>query len=82
MLTGLNILSAGTHVTSKHGRNAPLHSMTLTSPTAGCSRLHNHLPNVSAVNSEPAELDWWGDHTMPGLSHGRTFTVVVVLVVA
>ena len=82
LLTGLNILSAFTHVTSKHGRNTPLHSMTLTSPTADFSRLHDHLPNVSAVNSEPAELDRWGDHTMHGLSHGRTFTVFVVFVVA
>ena len=80
--TGLSIFSALTHVISKHGRNTPLHSTTLTSPTAGASRLHNHLPKVSAVNSELAELSALGDHTMRGLSHGTTFTVLVVFVVA
>ena len=83
LLTGLSILSVATHVTSKHGRNKPLHSMTLTLPPAGSgpSRLCNHLPNVLAVNCEPTELDPWGDHTMHGLSHGRTFTVLLVFVV-
>ena len=82
LLTGLSIFSALTHVISKHGRNTPVHSATLPSPTAGASRLHTHLPKVSAVNSELAELSALGDHTMRGLSHGTTFTVLVVFVVA
>ena len=84
LLTGLSILSALTHVTSKHGRNTPPHStFLLLSPTAGgVSRLHTHLPKVSAVNSELAELDALGDHTMHGLSHGTTLTPLVVFVVA